>query len=243
MKKKRISLCLGILICTMFLGGCANQIPGMTPEQEQVIGEFAAGLLVKYDKNHGSRLVDLTEEEVPASSQEPSQEKTGEDTAPDAPPSNETPTVPVGEETAGGDSVFTAEQILGLPEGVSLSFQSDRVAPFYPEDEKVTTVDASQGKKLLVLSFLLSNGSAENHNLSIFTVSPVFRVTVNGNYTRNVLTTMLPDDLSTFVEELAAGESRELVLLAEVDDEVASSISSVTLEVKNVSDSTTISLK
>ena len=56
--KKKI-VC-GALLCVMALGmtACGNEIPDLTEEESQRVGEYAAVTLLKYDANHRSRLVD-----------------------------------------------------------------------------------------------------------------------------------------------------------------------------------------
>lgn len=50
----------GALLCTMMLSmtACGNEIPNLTEEESQRVGEYAAVTLLKYDANNRSRLVD-----------------------------------------------------------------------------------------------------------------------------------------------------------------------------------------
>ena len=50
----------GALLCAMMLSmtACGNEIPDLTEEESQRIGEYAAVTLLKYDANNRSRLVD-----------------------------------------------------------------------------------------------------------------------------------------------------------------------------------------
>lgn len=48
-----------IISLLLLLAGCGNHIPEMTKEQSAQISEYAAGLLLKYDKGNVNRLTDV----------------------------------------------------------------------------------------------------------------------------------------------------------------------------------------
>lgn len=238
----------GILIgmlAVFVLTGCGNRIPEMSEEQEQAVGEYAAMLLLKYDANHRSRLVDLSmiseegtiKSEIPkeALDQDSNQMK----------PVDDTPVIDYASES-GVSSAGSMEDFLGLPEGVSLSYQGMQVCNSYPEDGQADayfSLEASKGKRLLVLEFVLSNQSQTNQNVDVLHQEAVFKVTVNGNYTRGALVTLLLNDLSTYKKDVEAGGEEHLVLLVEIDNDMADAVSSVSLNAKKESKTYTIQLQ
>ena len=58
----------------------------------------------------------------------------------------------------------------------------------------------------------------------------------------NALPTLLPNDMSTYVDTLPAGGEQELVLLVEVNEDVANDIQNLSLRLKNESNEYTIQL-
>ena len=58
----------------------------------------------------------------------------------------------------------------------------------------------------------------------------------------NALTTMLPNDMSTYAETLEPGQTQELVLLLEVNEDVAGAVQTIALRLKNASNEYTIQL-
>ena len=60
-----------------------------------------------------------------------------------------------------------------------------------------------------------------------------FKVSLDGNGYQYALSTMLLDDISTYVGELAAGTSVELVLISEWKEEKISNITNPTVYIKN----------
>ena len=60
MRKKWLGSICGAVMLTVGLCGCGSQIPDLTDEQRSAISEYAVQLLLKYDTNTESRLVDLS---------------------------------------------------------------------------------------------------------------------------------------------------------------------------------------
>lgn len=229
-----------VLVTSLALTGCSNVIPDMTVEEEQAIGEYAAFTLLKYDANHRSRLVDLskvvekdTKPQKPAEDTEKDPEQGGMGPVADTPIIDNT-----------SNSASSIEEFFELPEGISFTYQGMQTCTSYqePGQENGFSLEATEGKSLLVLQYNVSNQSQSAQRVDLYRQSTAFKITVNGSYMRTALMTMLTNDMSTYREDLQPGETKELVLLIEIDQSMADSITSVSLEVKNESNAYTISL-
>ena len=242
--KKRI-VC-GALLCAMALGmtACGNEIPDLTEEESQRIGEYAAVTLLKYDANNRSRLVDpeivIAKLEKDAAKEARRQEnaQTEEKPAESAASEIEAP-------TAQEDVTTSLEDFFGLAAGVTLTYKDYQVADSYPEDgstDDFFALDASEGKKLLVLNFELTNGTDQEENIDFLSTGSRYIITVNDSIRGNALTTMLPNDMSTYAETAAPGETQGLVLLLEVNEDAANAIQNISLHLKNASNKYTIQL-
>ena len=247
MMNKYIRMTAAGLATMLMLTGCGNQIPVLTEEQAQMIGEYAAITLLKYDANHRSRLVD--EEEIEAhDAKEQAMQELAQATPTPTPegmkPVEETPTVEI-EENNTASEVIGFEDFYGLPAGITITYQGEEVCDSYSGDTSsdIFALDATQGKKLLVLKFVIDNQSGSDQSIDLFSTTASYRVTVNGSYTRNALTTMLMDDMSTYMDTIPAGESRNVVLLIEIDENMADTITSVSLNFKDEQKTGTIQLK
>lgn len=237
----------GALLCTMMLSmtACGNEIPDLTEEESQRIGEYAAVTLLKYDANNRSRLVDpevviaklekeAAKETTKASQEEGKAEETGS-----------TGTTEVTMPTAQEEITASMEDFFGLPEGVSITYEDYMVADSYPEDgveDDYFALDASMGKKLLVLRFHLTNGTEQEEKIDLLNTNSRYIITVNDSIRANALTTMLPNDMSTYEETLEPGQTQELVLLLEVNEDVAGAVQTIALRLKNASNEYTIQL-
>ena len=244
----KVSAIMAAMVFT--LAGCGAKIPDMTREEEQVVGEYAAMLLMKYDANSRSRLISREEVEAEKLKQAQLEEKKKmEETAKETPTQEEqkdhTPAVGT-EQQPGADTVGRPEEFFGLPEGIVISYKEYEVCDSYPQDAETNTylaLDAAEGKRLVVLKFNMENQSQAEQHIDIWSQNAVIRITANGSYGRNVLTTMLMDDMSTYTGDIPAGETIELVLLAELDRDVADNIATLMLNLKNESKTCTIQLK
>ncbi len=232
--KRRTSIVVTTMLLLTGLTGCAeNQIPELRQDEVQAVGEYVALTMMKYDINHRSRLMDLTllEESVlgedPSASPEP-EEVTG------MAPVDDTPVVELDSDgTQGTASACTPEEVMGLPEGLELAYVAQEITDSYPAGEEYFALNASAGKKLLVLHFSLTNPGSEEQEVDILSSGAVFNVTVNESYSRRALTTMLLDDMGTYRGSVPAGGNVEVVLVIEVEEEISGQISSVILKVKN----------
>lgn len=249
MRKKTVSLAIAMVTATFLLTGCGNQMPDLTEDQVQMVGDFAAGLLMKYDASYRSRLVDLSEIEGPET-QVPAQEDITpskgspetEESKGKMPPVDDTTVIFAGENEKVENNSVSLEECLGLPEGIALSYQGEQVTHSYEESDSLV-LDATPGNQLLVLSFLIENQLQEEKTVDIISANPVFRVTVNGNVTKNTMMTLLLEDLSAFMGTIPGGESVPVILLVEIEDTLAEEVTSIALSVKCASSTAVIQLK
>lgn len=232
--KKNLSRGMAVMTATvLILTGCGNAVPDLSPEQEQVIGDYAAGLLLKYDAAHRSRLVDLSLVETEEAQTQESQENPLQE-EPSSQPSQKEPPVIVGEDHTLAAPDITIEQAFGLPEGVALVYQGEKVVGSYPEPvdgAEFYSVDATSGKQLLVLLFRLENQSGQTCSIDIFGQQPSIQIYVNDTEHCNTLITLLPDDFATYIGEVPAGSGKDVVLLAETTVTNAEAISSLKLHI------------
>ena len=246
MTGNRKSAVCGALLCAaaLTMTACGNEIPNLTEEESQRVGEYAAVTLLKYDANNRSRLVDpeiviaKLEKDAAKEAQRQESAKSEEKTEGTTASEIETP-------AALEDITSSLEEFFGLAEGVTLTYKDYQVADSYPEDgstDDYFALDASAGKKLLVLNFELTNGTAQEENIDFLSTASRYIITVNDSTRGNALTTMLPNDMSTYSERLSPGETQGLVLLLEVNEDMANAIRSISLHLKNASNEYTIQL-
>ncbi len=246
MKKTRLIKLISLSVCcVLFFGGCKSEIAEMTDEQQQQVGEYAAFAMLRYDAEHRSRLVDYSEvvaadeaarlaEEAAAAAELARQTETAEN--PDETLDPEGNPVEVIDNTTDNDEGYvsdTMEDFLELPSGLLLSYKGYTIQSSYPEDADVSeyfVVEATSGKKFLVLWYSLYNGSGMSTDINFLSDNISFKCKVNDEVTMTALVTMLGDDMSTLKCSLRDNEEIDCVLVFEIDEEVASNINNIVLK-------------
>lgn len=215
----------------MLLGGCAS-MPKLSEEENKMVSEYAASLLLKYDSENHTRLVDTTQfldsyqtalnarEESIKAYENMLEQKANEEAELENQPNFSTPEIEETEVshdgTGGAEIISEPKQSLGEylnADGFTINYAGNYTCKQYPEDSSMPA-SASPGKDLLVVSFNVM--SSTDSALDIFSKNATFKVSVNGgSYITNNMT-ILDNDLSQFIGSIPSGSSQSLILLFEV---------------------------
>lgn len=218
-------ICAGMALATaMSVTGC---VKFETPEYSELYVEYAANAVLKHDKNYIDRMkwVEVTtQKETEASEQQT--------------------TVSNQENQNGSSSSNTQEgsnqQITALPMQEILGLQGVTITPIgceavnsYPDNgsELGMSMIAIKGYQLMIMKFQVTNVSGSDQNVDIRGKDAVYKGIVNDKVRLNVQVTALLDALNTWNGALAAGETKELVLVFQINEADAENISSVKLNV------------
>lgn len=243
---KLIPLALTLIIMT----GCGNNIPELTAEQQDLVVEYAAGTLLKYDKGRTDRLLGLSELETIEEKRNAmekeitadSEEKTASEEKKEDAAEQEVTVIDHTQEIE--ETISSIEDFLQI-EQITFNYAGYEIADDYPNQEQgeelFFVINATTGKKLLVLKFRAENLSETDAELDMNQKEVRFKIVIDGEQ-KNTLTTMLLNDMRYYKGVIGAGERRELVLVTEVPEEKAQTISELKLLMKNVDDTKTISL-
>lgn len=263
-KIKIISL---FLVMTLFFSGCGI-IPSveLTEEEQKIIAEYAAGLLLKHDRNYSGSIVKIeTEEEN--SGLAIIEENIGE--APE-PMFEEIPEQiseePVIENNTTEDIVYDENgEIISQPpeqadmeysdmsiaqaaglDGFEIMYKSCEVSDIYPREESdnlVFSMQASPDMELLICHFSITNDSPDAKLCDVLNSGASFRLVINGTERVNAQRTILLDDLVNFSDSIEGYGMVDAVIIFEVSRGTADSISSLDLVVKKGEESTTHPLR
>jgi len=232
---------LGLLaMSAVLLTGCVDSMPELTDEQSDIIAEYAAGLLLKYSPNYNYKIA--SEEEVAAAmaaasveAPEPETEQEQEAETDQAQTEQETDQGSLSPETqdAGAEQVQPAADLdfaaeLGIDDLI-IRYQSFEICNSYPQDNTGFSVDAAQGKKLLVMHFDLEGLPEEDVDCNLFDYDIKMRVNINDTVSAMVLTTLIPNDLASYMDVVKAGEIVDVVAVAEIDDMTEQEIQTLVL--------------
>lgn len=241
--KKRLSFVLlagSLILC---LAGCKNAIPEMSEEDMDLVTEYAAGLLLKYDANYQTMLLNdaevAAEEEARQKVLEEAERRAAKEAAKaEKKAKEEQERQNGGDGNSGAQEEISAEpvdiaQFLEL-EQISLSCNGIEFKDTYPDsgDELFFALNASPGCKLAIVHLTLINTGGSDSNIDIFNKEPKFKLSVNGGEYHSVMTTMLENDFSIYAGTLAPGQSADTVLVLELKESECVSPEAVTLYIK-----------
>lgn len=259
MRDKRIIALILTILCAVMLCGCGDEIPDLTPTQQEMITEYSAALLLKYDSNTPSRLlpegsvvsiayVDPSDPNAVLTETIPETEANSDilvDDVPDVTSEDVSVTdVTTGQTTGGGIAGFS-NFLANL--GVSFDYSGlYEVVDSYPEGDNVNpylTVDASDGNKLLVLHFNLTNNSGSDMDVNLNTLNLRYRVSLNGGKNKFVMTTLLENDLLSYVGTLSSGQTEDIVAICEISEAEGANIQTIDFTVRGDGFSDVMSLQ
>ena len=246
---KRVKKGIVILGAALLVSGCGANMPELTEEQNKQVAEYAVGLLMKYDSHHENRLLndtDLEKElarlealaqrkaELAAAEQARKEEKEKEKEKADQELA-ETPVIGQGESAPSGSYV---DEFYGI-EGISIRYQGYDIMDSYPpvNDGIYFMMNANSGNKLLVLKFLAQNTTGEERELDMISLKAQFKIGINGEGERYALATLLEDDMANFKGTLGGNESVTLVIIAEIPQETANNVGSISVSMQNETNS------
>lgn len=231
MKKSNVQITAAAVFAAMLLGGCGDEPYALSEKEEQIIVNYSAHVVGKFNKTgkEGLRLIDveaLLEEE--AAAQEP---EAGGDTELSSESPEGTPAagdgsgMPVPEnpvQTASLGELFGSENI-------KVDYVGSRLSTDYVEKE-FYAMDADAGMVFLVVGIDITNVGEEPAALDFLSATPAFTAVVNGEPAVAAELTLLSNDFSTLEAEVEAKATLETVLLFQIPETITS-IDTLTLEV------------
>lgn len=259
--KKMIVIGITIVFTMISMCGCGlMKSVSLTEDQTEQVAEYAANLLLSYDKSHVNGMVsqkrvadyeaaeNVTDGE---NSEEVVDEDSSLDTADSETSDEENGAVEDGEEvvpedaslsedaqftdasSGNGVSLVPIESALSL-DGVKLEYSGYEFVQEYPpgdSDDLIFSLTATDNKKLLVVKYNMINEAADEVSVSNISVNKKVRASLNG--TKNVRSqqTILLNDLSAVSTTLSGGESKEEVFVFEVDDNLPDNLDSLDITI------------
>lgn len=222
MRRTKMKAAAFVLAAGMMLGGCGDEPYELTDSEEDIIVNYAAHVVTKYNSAQTEGLAyvypEMLEEE----------ESETQETMPDSvleteqgAEENQTGALDVGQAESTQESVpetVSLQELFGFS-GVEINYVGAYLSPSYVEDTYYA-LDAPVGKNFLIVNIdvlNLADGSAEFNHLAL---APKFAASVNGEAYSSAEMTILTGDFSTLEVSLGGGATMETVLLFKVPDTV-----------------------
>lgn len=236
-RKNYISIILaGVMLA---LTGCSDPMPELSEQDSALVAEYAAGVLMKYNKNYSGKIVndDIIETQLRAEKEfaENTEKYRIEQAAIEE--ANAQQSAEEGGTATTARSDMSIDQLAGFLgiEPVVLSYEGYTVCDAWPEESSpediVFALTATPGQKLCVLKFRLTNPTGESAFVDIYDSRYRFSVIINGDITKQVQATYALEDLAIYKDAVEAGESKEAILVLELKEEEAVDIQTLTVSV------------
>lgn len=248
--KKRI-LIVGASVMLCLFGGCLTATP-LTDEEMDVVAEYAASLLLKYDKKYDTPLYYSEEREerltptpvatpTPGSSSVPGSSAATPSTQVDSSDNKNNP-------SAGGSTVTptltpvmynaaeTSRQLTEIlaVDGITVTCEGYKLLKSVQSTEYFSLI-AKEGRQYAVVSFLLHNNTNKDLVFDASGNGLEYSIDINTNSSSRVSLSMLENDLQYMEIPVPANGTAEAVLVFEIAD---TEIDTIHLIVENESDDT-----
>lgn len=214
-----------IMAAGMLLTGCGEEMTVLTESEEAVIVNYSAGTVGKFNKRQmdGLTAVVPKEEELVSQEEEQIQEEPIQEEQAQEQQTQEQEENPGTSQQEEPEMSLT--QILGIP-GVEFAYTGYELSNNYEESDYFSMA-APEGSTYFVMKYTITNTGSEEAACDILSRKAEFTLSLNGAPSSRNEVTMLPNDLSTYMADLAPGETAEAVLIFEVPIEQTAEITSV----------------
>lgn len=231
---KKVITGLLVLLCMAALTGCGKNDISLTNEENDLVAEYIAGTLLKYSYDNEWKYQKLntaqktgvtTTAGTNSSTQTPSQSQAGNSQKPTASSSSAASTATV---SASGTAGTTSTDLIGsLPSalglsGVTVKYKDYVTGSSYPSDAYIS-VPAQQGYKVVAVELTLTNTSGQAVTLNS-SGNVTFKLEVGGTGVSNYASILKNDITALKNVSLAAGASKDVVVLFQVKESDASSV-------------------
>ena len=248
MKIKRCSLLICMFCCSLLFTGCGEPLFTMTAEEESIITLYASKTVSKFNKNQTNGICNARvkageldenyeadeEEEVPE--EETLEDEILEGNPEDGEITEDIEVLPPESEEDGGsaDTGLSFTNAVDI-EGVSFACSKFDVSTEFKPSSSFVLTEVS-GKKYVVLYVTATNETNSSVSFSNYN-DRSYSLSINGGEKVGTQFTPVSNDLATYDGTLAAGASKDLILVFLFSNSSVENISSLELYV--TSDGTT----
>lgn len=218
MKNSIIFLIISMIL-VISLTGCQVKSSDLDQEQEDKVAEYSANLLLRYSYTYDKTLVAIKETQpvtLPIMETISNQENDNND-------------------SDNSDKDNTTEKPLNIVLGLDnyeVTFSGYTLLSSYPEAEAEDSsyiMTAAEGAKLLILKFSIQNATTEALSANMQEKGLSYVANINNSISAKAKLTVFLNALNTYTGSLNPSESKELILVYQIAEEIADNINSIQL--------------
>ncbi len=244
MRDAKKIMVLGMVSC--LLTGCGNAIPELTEGEASLIATYAADVTLGHSRESSSRLMDTAAEtarlEELSKKIEELENKEPEEEEPEAETGK--PFDNTGGSLLENGGAENIADFIGL-DGFQVSYDGYEIAKSYAADsteEWEPTLDATAGQNLLIVRLKVTNISGDTAVADVLSKDMMFSINGDNGIGGMAFVTMLLNDFAFAQDEIGAGESRQYVLITQIDEGITET-ASLSLHMKKGDESMIVELQ
>lgn len=225
-KNKKRLLSVVLLAGAFMMTGCGEEPYELQDNERAIIVNYAAHMIAKYNvkQPEGYRFVLPVAEDEADEEESPTQEtQTEEEKTQDVQTQGEA-AADGSEDSDEGQPSVTLSEALGLEDVQAVYTGAELV-------DRYDTIIPESGKRLLILHVTLQNRTEKAAACDILSQLPVFRAKLNGMQAVTAELAILPENLSTWEDDIPAGGSQETVILFQVNKDAGTVVEQLEMEV------------
>lgn len=224
MKKSKFRIAAMILLCAMLLGGCGEPLYNLTENEKNIIVDYSAHLISKFNARQTNGIVWVDYEAEAEKAAELAARLEQEQEVPDE--TEEAQGTEKAETTAGDNTGDVPEQgrsatlneLFGM-QGISIEYTGSALMDDYVQDTYYAMYPEA-GKKFLVLQIDVANTAGVDVEVDNLVLKARFYADVNGSGEVPSELSILQEDFAQLQSIVAADTVTNAVLLFQVPDSI-----------------------
>lgn len=198
------------VVAALCLTGCGST--ELTDKQNGEAAEYIAGVLLKHSKNYDRSLIYPTP--IATSSSSPEVTEVSATKAPVSTASSETSGKVQGEKAEGEAGISaTFEQVFAM-DGIKISYKGKKECVEYKEKgSKSYAVYAESGKKLVVVSFQLTNNSGKVKKVDLMKKQMTYHLITSDGKSYEAQKTFFSEDMNFLSAKIKGGKTKKGLLV------------------------------
>ena len=228
--KRKMSLLAITAAAAMMLGGCGTQMYALSEDEENLIVQYSAQMIAKYNIGQKDGMTAAVEETETAQEETPDTQTNDTQTTPENGTGSDANANTDGTEQPEMETISLAEAI-GSKSKLKVSYKGFTVKNIYQEGDYFA-VTPDDGNQLVILKFRIKNSGKKTVKLDTASMDNPFYASFDGGSQIEETVSMGVQSLSSYDGKIKAGQTKTAVLLFQIPKKQSKKISDVALFVK-----------
>lgn len=221
---------IAAVMMAILIGGCGEAPYDLTEKEENIIVDYAAHIVAKYNsyQKDGLTWVDFEAVKESETAEADTEIQEDENTGENGSLQDDTAGNQAAESEAPGLQTATLNELFGI-QGIQVDYTGAYLADNYMQ-EAYYAMYPDAGKQYLIVQIAVTNTSGADIEMDNLTLASTFHAVVNSEAEAASELTVLLEDFAQLQQTIAADATQDTVLLFQIPDTV-SQIDSLTLSV------------